>query len=512
MSTCQDTANIAGPVSLFLGVETFNWTIQQFIDAANFAKAHGISSLFVKVSEVGSAENVWYGGINAFDVMYQEMQKIVNVIPYAFVYGNTYGTIDEEISIAKTFLAKYKKYCLDMEGSFWAQGLSASWAQAFNDALLPIPGTLWISCPANPVENNQLPFLQAIDQAANALMPMAYSDYLSETYPTDFSGLGCVQPTFDLSDEFGVNNVVANIQDAKNSGALAISLWEYQMATGNTKLLDQCVQTFKGKTMHWYDYDIVVPFGNVNFDSALGGAHDLDLGCPANYPVTALLSGSISSITAPAWGKQVGVALDHPINGKPYCAYLHLSAVNPTLKVGQHIDVGEIVGWAGGGNTQAQYNGTHNPTGQNFLNDTFNSSRIQAGFALMNGPEYGVIGWSVFPPIDWQLDPTPIILAMRKGIPVGSNQAQDDYIIFLWELSKLALNAMGMNVPPRDTGIFNLWVQGVPNTRHYVAGSKFLGLVASQEVHHLDENGKDAIYQVFSGGIVKWQNNKGVIL
>jgi hypothetical protein len=505
MSTCQETAQVAGPVSLFLGVETFKWTIQQFVDAANFAKAHGISSLFVKVSEVGSAQDVWYGGLAGFDTIYQRLQGIVNIIPYAFVYGNTYGNLQTEISIAKQFLTKYGKYCLDMEGSFWAQGLSASWATSFNNALLPVPGTLWISCPANPGENNQLPFLQAIDQATNAMMPMAYSDYLCATYPTDFSALGCLQPTFDLSDEFGVNNVVANILNAKNAGVLAISLWEYQMGAGNTNLLDQCVNAFKGKSMHWYEYDIVVPFGNVNFDSALGGAHDLDLGCPANHPITALLSGSISSITSPAWGKQVGVALDHPINGKPYCAYLHLSAVNPTLRVGMHINVNDTIGWAGGGNTEAQYAGTRNPTGQNFLNDTFNSSRIQAGFALMNGPEYGVIGWTVFPPIDWALDPTQIILAARKGVPVSSPVAWNEYVIFLWELSKPALNAMGLNVPPRDTGIFHVWgaTVGKPN---------FLGLVASWEIHHKDENNEDAIFQVFSGGIVKWQNNKGVIL
>jgi hypothetical protein len=512
MTTCQDTANVSGHVSLFLGIETYNWTIGQFLEAAHFAKNHGISSLFIKVSEVGSAAgSYWYGGLQGFDLLYQEIQKVINVIPYAFVYGNFYGNLQQEIAVATTFLTKYGKYCLDMEQSYWSQPDSALWAKTFNDTLKPIPGTLWVSCPSNPIESGQLPFLQAIDQAANALMPMAYSDYLSSTYFSDFQALGCIEPTFDLSNEFGANNVVANIQKAKDAGILAISLWEYNFAVADTKLLDQCVSTFKGSstpmpTKAWYEYDIVVPFGNAAFDSQLGGSHDLDIGCPPNTPITALLSGTISSISSPAWGKQVGVHLDSPINGKPYCSYLHLSAVNPQLHVGDRLSVGEVVGWCGGANNQAQYAGTTNPTRQNFLNDSFNSSQIQTGFALMDGPEYGVVGWTTFPPVDWNLDPTPVILAARKGATMSTTQ-YNEFVIWLWELSKPALAAMGLDVPQRDTGIFNLW-------RSKVNTPDFLGLVCSHEVHHPDENGVDAIWQIFGGGknIVKWQNGKGKVL
>jgi len=512
--TCQDTANIAGPVSLFLGIETYNWNMQQFINAANFAKQHGITSLFIKVSEVGSdAGPYWYGGLAAFDVIYQEVQKIVNVIPYAFVYGNFYGNLQEEITIASTFLNKYHKYCLDMESSYWSQpSSSASWAKSFNDALLSIPGTLWISCPANPISNDQLPFLQAIDNAANALMPMAYDDILATQYLIDFIDLGCLQPTFDLSNEFGANNVLQNVIEAKNAGILSISFWEYQFAVSNTTLLDECVKEFK-QNMNWYDYPVVVPFGNTNYDSVLGGSHDLDVKPPPNHPITALLSGTVCDISAPSWGKQVGIKLDVAYNAIEYCAHLHLSAINPALSIGKHVQVGDVIGWCGGATSQSQYAGTFNPTGQNFLNDASMSSQVQAGFALMRGPVYGSgAGWITFPPIDFSLDPTAIILAARKGVPVSDNKAQDEYIIFLWELSKLALNAMGLNVPPRDSGIFNYWVQGVPNTRHFVQGSKFLGLVISWEMHHKDENGNDAIYQIFSNGIVKYQNGKCTVL
>src|SRR6516165_6662936 len=79
----------------------------------------------------------------------------------------------------------------------------------------------------------------------------------------------------------------------------------------------------------------IVPFGDTRFDSGFGGSHDLDIPAPPNHPVTALLPGKIVSITKPPpdWGEQIGVELDEKVNGIPFMAYLHLSAVNPELTV-----------------------------------------------------------------------------------------------------------------------------------------------------------------------------------
>lgn len=173
----------------------------------------------------------------------------------------------------------------------------------------------------------------------------------------------------------------------------------------------------------YHMYPVVVPFGNPNFDSGLGGSHDMDVKPPINAPVHALLPGTISDVSAPSWGKQVCLKLDTPYNGIPYMGYLHLSATNPSLSVGQHIDAGTIVGWVGGGTSDADYLGTSNPTGSNFKNDPSMSSQTQAGIALHRGPSYGGVGWEQFPPIDTALDPTPIIKQARSeamaSVPVA---------------------------------------------------------------------------------------------
>jgi hypothetical protein len=164
----------------------------------------------------------------------------------------------------------------------------------------------------------------------------------------------------------------------------------------------------------WFEYPNRFQWGDTNVDSGLGGPHDITLLCPANYPVTSIVPGVIASITAPLWGKCVGILLDTPVNGIGWFHYLHLSAVNPVLKVGQHV-TDDLIGWVGGGTTDAMYQGTTNPTGHNFLDDTFNSDSIQVGVALMQGPAYGGPGWQNFPPINNNLNPQGIIDAARKN-------------------------------------------------------------------------------------------------
>ncbi len=257
------------------------------------------------------------------------------------------------------------------------------------------------------------------------------------------------------------------------------------------------IKVEKGASMSdpWFMYPITVPFGNPNYDSKLGGSHDMDIGAPPNHPVTALLPGTVVSITEPPpdWGKQVGIQLDTPYNGVPYFGFLHLSAVNPALAVGQHVAAGDLIGWVGGANDESQYAGTSNLTGQNYCNPSFHSSQVQVGFALMRGPEYGREGWENFPPVDWALDPTPIILAARQGMnppPPGrtnwmstgqQQQAEDSW----------AANTVGA---PAGTGIYAEWAH------FYMNGLNF-GPPLTKEYPTVDVSGNKRHLQWFAGGV-----------
>ncbi len=199
--------------------------------------------------------------------------------------------------------------------------------------------------------------------------------------------------------------------------------------------------------MKWFQYPICVPFGNPHYDAEYGGAHDLDVACPPNTPITALLDGLITDISAPSWGKQVCVQVGGCT--APYMAYLHLSAVNPTLKVGKVIKKGDIIGWSGGCTAASQYEGTSNPTGKNFLNDPSQSSRPQTGIALMHGPIYGEgAGWVDFPPVDPKLNPFALIeQAIKELQPMQYSQEEKAEWI---ELDRTM---------PQNTGLMESWAK-----------------------------------------------------
>ena len=245
--------------------------------------------------------------------------------------------------------------------------------------------------------------------------------------------------------------------------------------------------------MNWYDYPICIVFGDPNADSDYGGAHDMDVRTPPNTPVTALLPAKITSITAPSWGKQIGMRLDVAYKTIPYIAYLHLSAIHPALVVGSYVSKGDIIGWSGGCTDASQYAGTANPTGHNFLNDPSQSSQPQTGLALMRGPEYGTDGgWSIFPPVDRSLDPTQLIIQARAG--GWSSTGQQSQAASTWAIGHMVVAALFNGQSISDTsGIYTAWC------KEYQAGRNH-GYAVTPEIAMVDWGGKAILVQYFADG------------
>lgn len=393
-------------IYLFTGVETATWSLSDFDNLISFCKAHGIGGVQLKVYEVTQGE--WYNSLGgAPQIVKYLLSSGLDVLPYGYFYGVS----QDELDTVKRWLAVYGKFCMNCE-SEWDN--NPAFAQTLTNALQSVPGTLWISTWANPIDHGWIDNITIMDKVVSFWQPEEYGDNLIDLRLAQFPPVrGKILPTYSLSPSVTVSRMLT--QDA-------LSIWEYADARANPALLDSYVSHITGKAnipMLWFEYPLGVPFGDPNYDVALGGSHDMTLLAPPNAPVTALRSGLITSITSPSWGKQVGLVLDIPVGPNDYMSYLHLSAVNPALAVGNHISMGMLIGWTGGASTPEQYLGTNNPTGTNFLNDPSMSSQVQIGIALMRGPEYGVgSGWIVFPPIDMTLDPTSLvdrILFMRSA-------------------------------------------------------------------------------------------------
>jgi hypothetical protein len=251
------------------------------------------------------------------------------------------------------------------------------------------------------------------------------------------------------------------------------------------------------------------PFGNPNFDSAYGGAHDLDIGAPPNYEVTALLPGTILTITDgkdPAgdavWGRQVGLRLDQPYKGIPNMAYLHLSAVNPQLREHppSHVSKGDTIGWVGGGSFPEAYGDTTNPTGKNFLNTSSRSSRIQVGVALMRGPEYGNTEFHKWQPVgptpvERELDPTQIILDARREFE-GGDMLQITDPFAAEHFTQVAEDRWHCSSTHVDVAL------GILGFYRRIGGAPRLPLTGEQ---HDPEH--DVTYQVFEAGVIVFDPN-----
>ncbi len=147
----------------------------------------------------------------------------------------------------------------------------------------------------------------------------------------------------------------------------------------------------------WYSYAFDNPIGEIE---PFGGGKKVDsnVQAPANYPITALLPGTVTNVdTSSPWGEAVTIKLDNPLNPlATHTAYLHLSNVD--VKVGDHVNPGDFLGRNGGAVPGPQHG-------------------IPVGFALYSGDHYGYgSAWTtLLANISGSLDPYPVLQAAKSG-------------------------------------------------------------------------------------------------
>lgn len=151
----------------------------------------------------------------------------------------------------------------------------------------------------------------------------------------------------------------------------------------------------------WWNYPRVDNYGSPD---PFGGfpKPDSNILVPDNYPVLNLLPGVVTGINSPsgqvpAWGTAITIKLDSPINSlATHEAYIHLAGLAPNIKVGTHLNMGDLIG----------YNGGNNATG---------SQKVPLGFALTPVDVYGYGA-------QWQqtvgnakLNPVPLLDSAKSG-------------------------------------------------------------------------------------------------
>jgi hypothetical protein len=238
--TCQDIAQKIGQHLLFIGTSSATWSIQQFQDAARFARAHDVSSLLLKTADGG---NWWYGGIAGYRQRRDAIKaEGVGVIPYTYSYGNKYGALDAEINILLALLAEPENVAIaDLEIEWNGQ---TAWASHLASRIRG-KGTFLVSTWADPNLQNWQGVIQALNPCVSSYMPQQYTNYLASCWPQFAAeGAACLQPTVNMTQDFGPNDPVSIASAAYNQGHTAISVWYYETAAANPSLLDAIYAAF----------------------------------------------------------------------------------------------------------------------------------------------------------------------------------------------------------------------------------------------------------------------------
>jgi hypothetical protein len=159
----------------------------------------------------------------------------------------------------------------------------------------------------------------------------------------------------------------------------------------------------------WWTFPQINNWGSFPDPQGYYPKPDVNVLLPANYPLAAIMAGTVTGINTPgsnavpSFGSVITIQMDQALNQiATHYAMLHLARIQPGLVPGSRVEVGDIIGYGGASQTQG-------------------SLPAAVGFALYPGDYYG------FGP-EWQqyinrpskipdarLDPTALLQAAATG-------------------------------------------------------------------------------------------------
>lgn len=226
-----------GRAVLFIGNECQGWQPGDFAAAAKRARGLGVDTLCPKRAD-GSIR--WYGDVARLEAESAAVHAAgCGYIPMAYCYGPAYGVqqIDDETAVLAEFLNALGFGVADLEVEW--DGRPDAAAQ-FNQRMLPVPGMLYLTTWADPVEQGWADVVRALAPCVNAWVPQQYNDWLGAQRVQEIAlGESHIEPALDLSQEFGANHPASIAQSARNAGAGTLWLWEYLLACGAQRQLAQ---------------------------------------------------------------------------------------------------------------------------------------------------------------------------------------------------------------------------------------------------------------------------------
>lgn len=208
-----------------------------------------------------------------------------------------------------------------------------------------------------------------------------------QSYDSQVCGLG---PPNGWDDRY--KQYMAEVAQALNSSPA-------RSAEKNTILSVKDIPNSTGKPAWW----MYARIDNLGQPDPFGGVPkpDSNIQLPDGYPIITLLPGTVTAIDTSnvAWGGVVTLKLDIPLNKlATHMQFEHLART--PVRVGQHLNPGDILGFNGGSLAQG-------------------TQKVPLGVGLYHGDHYGVdAGWQFDTPANLNggpLDIVPLLNAARDG-------------------------------------------------------------------------------------------------
>lgn len=239
MLPIADLSRKIGQKLLFVGLESFNWSVADVTKAAQNARALGFDTLIMKAFD---GQSRWYSHVS--DLVAKRnacLAQGVGCVYYGYLYGPRFGAIQVQVeaAIAKEICDNTgNMVVLDMEAEWNGQegsaALLASYLKAFT-------GDVIVTTFADPAEQNWVGVLKQLAPHVSAWMPQVYTTFLDnaeQEFKTDANiDLNKVFPVVDIADLFAGGSPVIALADAVKRGQDSFAVWEYGAMLSNINLV-----------------------------------------------------------------------------------------------------------------------------------------------------------------------------------------------------------------------------------------------------------------------------------
>lgn len=200
---------------LFIGTESFGWSLADFDRAVTFALSLNFSYLVVKVYEITQGD--WYQSLGGSGAVISHIKtQGIDVMPYGYFYGNDAVT---EITAIKQYLEHFGELCLDMEGEF---DNDEPRMLPYFQSLQGHPGYIYISTWANPIDHQWEANIKLMNPLVQAWLPQVYTPYLASVWLGQWAQVETgarLEPTFNIWPD-GTPPQTWNFPE--------FTVWEYQ--------------------------------------------------------------------------------------------------------------------------------------------------------------------------------------------------------------------------------------------------------------------------------------------